>query len=201
MWEQTIRVDGERNGVATAGLGLWHYEFNHDSDKSIRYFDQAFKTDPDFMQKTGFLYINNLAEKGNLKSAANRLKWSAEWSRSVREQERIIKGYDEFTEMKPLIHHRLARVAYLIHDPTMRNAGEEYLKELEALRPNDIHVLYLRGQLSLLTGDLPGAEAAWERLKKNSQRKDCVRYRFFGNVVENAKLAVHDQGERSGNPK
>lgn len=196
MWEQTIRVDGKDNGVATAGLGLWHYEFNHDSDESLKYFNQAFESGPDYMQKTGFVYINNLAEKGDLKTASDRLKWSSEWSLSVREQERKIKGYDEFTEMKPLIHHRIARAAYLIHDSSMRKAGEEYLKELEAQRPNEIHVLYLRGQLSLLTGDIRKAKEIHEKLKENTHRKDCVRYRFFGESIEKAMSAMHNEESR-----
>ena len=194
MWEQTIRVDGEGNGVATAGLGLWYFEHDHGSSESIRWFDKSFSTDPDCMQKTGFIYINNLAERGMLKEAAERLKWSAAWSAEIRDQERAAKGMDASVEMKPLIHHRLAKVAYLIHNPDLRAAGEDELKELEVLRPGNIHVLYLRGQLSLMKGDVAGAERAWAHLKAAATRKECVWYRFFGDVVARAKCAAGNGG-------
>ena len=196
MWEQTIKVDGEGNGVATAGLGLWHYEFNHDSPESVEWFEKAFAADPDCLQKTGFLYINNLAEHGRLAQAAERLRWSAEWSLAVRDQERQVRGLDASIELKPLVQHRLARIAYLIHCPDMRTAGEEYLAELEALRPNDIHVLYLKGQLALLKGDWTKAEEIGKRLKQAATRKECVRYRFFDGLVARARRRAETGGGR-----
>ena len=192
MWEQTIKVDGAENGVAAAGLGLWHYEFDHGSAASVEWFDRAFAADPDCVQKTGFIYIGDLAERGELKKAAERLKWSATWSLAVRDQERRVRGLDASVELKPLMQHRLARVAYLIHNPELRRAGEEDLKELEELRPNDIHVLYLKGRLALLKGDVARAENAWQRLQAAARPKDCVKYRFFGDLVAAARQKAED---------
>ena len=78
----------------------------------------------------------------------------------------------------------------------MRTAGEEYLAELEALRPNDIHVLYLKGQLALLKGDWTKAEEIGNRLKQAATRKECVRYRFFDGLVARARRRAETGGGR-----
>jgi len=186
-WEHTIAVDGASNGVATAGLGLWYYEHEHASAKAVELFDKSFAVSPDFMQATGFIYINALAERGEMEKASERLKWYAEWSSNMRDQERAIRHIDPTEELKPLLQYRLARIACFLHDPVMRKAGEEELSELLAIRPHDVHVLYLAGQAALLRNDVVAAEQVARDMRQSAKRRDVVRYAFFDDLVAAAR--------------
>lgn len=188
MWEQTVAVDGELNGVATAGLGLWHYEHGHDLDKAVSNFEKSFAANPEFMQKTCFLHVDALAEAGRLDRAYEILKWTGEFSRMMRERQWMSEGlsaYDE--EYRPITHNRLARVACFLRDPPNRKVGLEELDGLRKELPNSIHVIYLEIVAALARGDIAAAEEAWGRLRKNAARSECMRYRFVDKLIASRK--------------
>ena len=122
FWEQTIAVDGEVNGVATAGLGLWRYEHGHDVGAAVLNYGKAFDVCPDYVQKTCFVYVDALAEHGDMERAYEVVKWAEGFSRGLREREEAVSGVPA-DEAKPIMHARLARVACFLRDPKLAKAG------------------------------------------------------------------------------
>ena len=191
FWERTIAVDGIYNGAATAGLGLWHYEHGHDLDKVVLNYNQAFDVSSDFVQKTCFLYVDALAKHGDLERAYEVMKWTSEFSRSIREQEMKVKGL-LYEGGKPMMHNRLARVACFLRDPQFKKTAEAELAELKVDAPKSIHVWYMVAEAALLNGDVHGAEEAWQKIQELATRRDYVRYRFLPAEIDRMR-AVKNQ--------
>jgi hypothetical protein len=178
LYEQTLKVDGEKNHLAVQGLGVYHYEQDHDLDKVLSYFRRAIELNFEFASNVYVLYVIALVERGEMAEARREASRFAEWSdQELIRQRGMLSDAEQDLAPTRCFETQLIYAAISIGDRDYALA-KEHLQNVLKGRPGDTFANYLMGLVMIKEGDRKGAIGYW-RKSLNGNIKEYVRHRFL----------------------
>lgn len=178
LYEQTLKVDGEKNHLAIQGLGVYYYDRDHDLDKELSCFRRAIALNYEFASNIAVLYVIALVERGEMDEARREASRFSEWSdRELIRQQGMLPEAEQDLAPTRCFETQLIYAAISIGDRDYALA-KEHLQNVLKGRPGDTFANYLMGMALLKEGDREGALGYW-RKSLNGNIKEYVQHRFL----------------------
>ena len=179
LFARTLEIDGDENGCAHGLLANWAFEFPHDLDFCVAEFEKAKATDAKQIENSYELFVEALCEQGDLERAHGEVEWLKE--RVAELEEATLQGKKVQSGRCHMLKgiHKAARVAYWVHDPSLRKAAAKELETNGGFPEDDAVWRYLRYRLSVVSNDVEGARKAKEALFAKSNLRGYNQFRFL----------------------
>lgn len=185
LFTRTIEVDGEHNGCAYGILANWYFEFPHDLEKSVEYFEKAIECDIRYVLSSYELYIFALCELGRTDEIGEKLKRYEDVITRVLGPDRaamIWRGDPQITSRERFLLslYQCSKLAWWLTDKKMLSSAEELIAEMRKNAKEDDHIwLYLQWKYYLLKGDQENADVLLQKLKDPSRKAGYCRFRYL----------------------
>ena len=192
LFKRTLEVDGEHNACAYGILANWYFEFPHDLEKSVEYFEKAIDKDIRYVLSCYELYIFALCELGRTDVVGEKLKKYEDVITSVLGNEKAAKiwtGDPAISNRERVILslYQCSKLAWWLTDKKMISSAEELMKEMRKNTDEDDPIwLYLEWRYYLLKGDKAKADYFLNKLKNPTRESGYCRFRYLREIKSTA---------------